>query len=436
MISKKNMAEAVAAAFDMGVISFSASLRLFGVIDQLLARGRCPSSRLTRASLLRYLKDANRRNSTTWTSVLFPAEILHAANLSPVPLEVLAGLLSTLGLSRRFLDTADAEGAPATMCSFHRSLMGIAKTRFTSRPRLVAATSLLCDGNSKTFEYAAKASDAPYLFLDVPFEPSDGAVDYVRSQLKELCSAVGDISGVKVDSARLSEVAENSNRAFRLAKVFFDLSAVTDKNLFQGHEIANFCFPMHFLLGTRLLPELLTKRCDDLRNGTKHSRFYNSLTRNKSAKKLMWLHIVPQYDNDFWGIIDDGVRAKIVCDEYSAPYFKEYDSSDPLSSIAQRLISHPSNGPLCRRVKEIVKTARRFGVDGVVHYSSWGCHQAAGNAGLLGDALSQEGLKFININGDAIDAANSAIEQNRTRLEAFLETLENPAVKSPESPSL
>jgi benzoyl-CoA reductase/2-hydroxyglutaryl-CoA dehydratase subunit BcrC/BadD/HgdB len=42
---------------------------------------------------------------------------------------------------------------------------------------------------------------------------------------------------------------------------------------------------------------------------------------------------------------------------------------------------------------------------------------------MLGAALEAEGFRFININGDAVDLANSAIEQNRTRFEAFLESI-------------
>jgi benzoyl-CoA reductase/2-hydroxyglutaryl-CoA dehydratase subunit BcrC/BadD/HgdB len=175
------------------------------------------------------------------------------------------------------------------------------------------------------------------------------------------------------------------------------------------------------MLGSDRLIEVLESRLKDLRHGREHNRWFKYPTFTEDCKRLMWLHIVPQYDTPIWKMIDDGVAARVVCDEYSSPYFEDYDATDPLGSIARRLISHPSNGPIQRRIDHVLKVAREFGVWGIIHYSSWGCHQAAGNVHMLGKVLQENGFRFININGDAVDQKNLSLEQHRTRLEAFLE---------------
>lgn len=268
---------------------------------------------------------------------------------------------------------------------------------------------------------SAKEQCVPFLFIDVPYEESKESVVYVKEQLEAAIEKLADIVKVKNNWDDLRETLENANRAFALLKRFYDLQKVGRKNLFRAHEQANFSFPSHFLLGRKELVRILEKRCHGVKSRGGHNRFFVSRFTSEKARRLMWLHIVPQYDTPIWAIVDNGETARIVCDEYSAVLYDDYDLSDPLGSIAKRLIGHPSNGPIKRRIEHIIKVAHDFKVDGIVHYSSWGCHQAAGNIYILGKELEAAGFQFLNLNGDAADRRNSSIEQHRTRIEAFLE---------------
>jgi len=167
---------------------------------------------------------------------------------------------------------------------------------------------------------------------------------------------------------------------------------------------------------------MLEKRRKGMTSKGGHNRFYSSRFTSEKARRLMWLHIVPQYDTPIWRIIDNGETARVVCDEYSTVLYENYDLSDPLGSIARRLINHPSNGPIEKRIDHIIRVARDFRVDGIIHYSSWGCHQASGNVHILERELEAAGFRFLNLNGDAADSRNSSVEQHRTRIEAFLES--------------
>jgi benzoyl-CoA reductase/2-hydroxyglutaryl-CoA dehydratase subunit BcrC/BadD/HgdB len=289
------------------------------------------------------------------------------------------------------------------------------------RPMAVCATSIMCDGNLKSFEVAAREQDVPFIFIDIPFEQGEAGAAYVKGQLETACLELERLTGVHDWRERLTPIAHKVNRAFAIQRECHSLRALSRKNLYHGHEIAGFTFPFHFMLGSDRLIEVLESRLKDLRHGREHNRWFKYPTFTEDCKRLMWLHIVPQYDTPIWKMIDDGVAARVVCDEYSSPYFEDYDVTDPLGSIARRLISHPSNGPIQRRIDHVLKVAREFGVWGIIHYSSWGCHQAAGNVHMLGKVLQENGFRFININGDAVDQKNLSLEQHRTRLEAFLE---------------
>lgn len=396
-------------------MNFSEAVRIFKVFDLYFSRKKPPSGRFGSRTLLRFMAAGSASEArSAWTSVLFPTEILHAFDIYPMTLEVVAGMFATLGLAPSFLNAAESADVPNTMCSFHRMLMGVSRSNVLSAPSVVGAASILCDGNVKTFAEAAREQSVPFIFIDVPYDGSREGVEYVKAQLNDAIEVLSDIAKKKRSDRRLLEVVENANVAFDLLRRFYRLQEVNRKRTFAAHEIVNFSFPNHFLLGRKELIKMLERRCNDVLR-------HRSAPVGKKAMRLMWLHIVPQYNWPIWQVIHNGKTAQVVCDEYSSVCYERYDLSDPLGSIAKRLIGHPSNGPIERRIEHIVKVARDFKVDGIIHYSSWGCHQATGNVHMLGRELEAAGFKFIDLNGDACDIRNASVEQHRTRLEAFLE---------------
>ncbi len=423
MRAKKYVAKKLYRSVSKGGLTFHGASRLFRMCDAYFSRKKSPAARCGNRALLKYISEATSSEvKGAWTSILFPAEILHTFDIHPITLEVMSGMFSSIGLSPMFLGMAEEMDVPPAMCSFHRMLMGISKSGILGTPAVVGSTSLLCDGNLKTFAEAAKEQRVPFIFIDIPYEESADGIDYVKGQLKDAMKALSEATGVKGYTERLRRMLENANRAFAALRRFYDLYCVNRKNLFRAHEVANFAFPNHFLLGRKELVRMVERRCRGVRSDTKRDRFFSEMYTGEKVRRLMWLHIVPQYDTPIWKIIDNGGTSRVVCDEYSTVLYDDYDLSDPLGSIAARLIKHPSNGPLERRIEHIVKVARDFNVEGMIHYSSWGCHQASGNVSILGRELEAAGFKFLNINGDAADQRNSSFEQHRTRLEAFLES--------------
>ena len=60
----------------------------------------------------------------------------------------------------------------------------------------------------------------------------------------------------------------------------------------------------------------------------------------------------------------------------------------------------------------------------VIHFCHWGCKKASGGSVLLKDAMKEEGIPMLILDGDGIDKRNNHDGQIKTRLEAFLEMLE------------
>ena len=421
---KQFIAKQLFSLFKKNALSLQTILDVMGIVEYQLSKQMSPAGRSLRSIQVKALKSAvNGGDKTVWTSILFPAEILYPFGLQPLTLEVFGAVLSIVGLSSHYLNIADSRSIPQTMCTFHRLMLGLSLDRFLKMPRMVGATSSMCDGNIKSFALSAKDQNVPFLFLDIPHEKNLHSVKYLKDQLMEVAEHLSSFTGVKVSEAEWKEQAKLVSRQITLKNDFLNNYAKQCVNLFRGYEIANFAFTFYYLLGGPLLEKLLIKMGHDVVSCTHPHKKYKALKLNSTAKRLMWLHIVPQYPTPIWDLTDNGVYAKIVCDEYSATALDPYDGDDFFGSVAERLINHPSNGRLEKRISHIISTAKKFNVDGIIHYSSWGCHQASGNVSLIEKTLEDEGFPVLSLSGDATDVRNASVEQHRTRLEAFLECL-------------
>ena len=62
--------------------------------------------------------------------------------------------------------------------------------------------------------------------------------------------------------------------------------------------------------------------------------------------------------------------------------------------------------------------------DAVIHFCHWGCKQSARGVMLLKEEMRKRGVPMLILDGDAMDRRNSHDGQIKTRLEAFLELLD------------
>jgi benzoyl-CoA reductase/2-hydroxyglutaryl-CoA dehydratase subunit BcrC/BadD/HgdB len=68
--------------------------------------------------------------------------------------------------------------------------------------------------------------------------------------------------------------------------------------------------------------------------------------------------------------------------------------------------------------------AQETNAEGVVVFTHWGCKTTIGASGLIRDALEADGIPVLVLDGDGCNPANSSDGQLVTRVEAFLEMLE------------
>lgn len=356
-----------------------------------------------------------------YTSLFTPPELVHALGLVPFGLESAGGIAASLGIAGHALRLAEEGWLPADACTVLRAAVGGVRTGLLPRPAALLCTSAVCDSTAGAFGEAARHLGVPLLLLDVPCSAgTDGdgeaGVRYLADQMERAAGELADITGQPFRAERLAEACRLSN----LARA--SLSGIQElrrrrPGLLAADDALAFLYPTSLLLGGQAGVDVFRAFYEDLAAAVP-TRPYDV-----DGPRLLWLHLLPYYPHHLLGHLR-GAGAIVVGEEMSGPFWDELDPDDPFTSLARKCIHNPWNGPLTNRIAALRRLIREQPVDGAVHFSHWGCRQSTAALSVLADAMQQEGVPLLVLDGDLVDARSYSDGQHRTRLEGFVEMLE------------
>ncbi len=344
-------------------------------------------------------------------SLFTPCEPLLALGLQPYSCEAFSSYLSGSMAEQGFLRTAEEEGIPTSLCSYHKVFIGAARTGFMPRPRFILNTSLACDANTLTFRYLAELFDVPHFCIDVPYEQSDRAVGYVADQLREMTRFIEKQTGAAPDENKLAAAVARSKRTLDL----YD-TALTRR---RGRELRSDLttellrtVTLHFLLGSAESEAAMAQMAEE----AKHAPPARGI-------QLLWIHTTPYWVPPLREIFNRKEDVQIAASDMSYEGMTDCDPARPYEAMARRLVYSSFNGPARRRIERALAVAEQVGADGAVWFCHWGCKHTLGGANLGKKMFEEAGLPTLLLDGDSCDRAFGGEGQAATRMEAFLELL-------------
>jgi len=394
----------------------------FGLAEKALALKHLPKEQ--DQVLLRFVLDLGERLFAgdargVGANVFFPAELLHGLGIPPLYLEVASALGVSLGMAEEGLARAEAAGYRGDLCTFHRHAVGMKLRDFFPPLRAYVATSHVCDVAPQVLANFAHEDGVPFILVDVPPERDEESVSYVERQLEGVVEELGVATGDSFDMDRLREAVRLSNQARGYAIEVMELRRVSPAPL-RGSGMFGQLALIAFLFGSPYGVEYYRA----LRDYTRELVERGASEQANQRYRLLWLHLKPYYPNQLFAHLEDELGAAIVFEEMSLVWWEELDERRPLRALAEKLLSHPSLGPARRRAEVVLKLAKEFAVDGVVHFNHWGCHQSTGGLRIIRDRLRREGIPFLELDGDCVDRRNLQWGPLLTRVEGFIEMLE------------
>jgi len=355
-----------------------------------------------------------------WCGVLAPFEVLSAMGVTSCFVEFVGAALASTGAVGRFLEEAEHAGYASDTCGYHRSVIGAARKGFMPVPDFMIASSCPCTGGLAAMENLARIFDRELFVLNVPQDDTPASVRYLADQIASMVEFVSSRTGEPLDEDQLREAIEKSNRARELMAETYRLAQRVPSPV-HGSILSNFGIVMALFLGTDAGVEVARAYRDEFAASAENG---NGGVPGERLR-LMWIQNRIQFKNPLIKMLEEDYKASVVIDELNSITWDPIDPDDPFTGLARRAITIPFNGGAEKRIKHMQDLAKAYGVDGAINPCHWGCRQGTGARGLIQEGLKEIGVPVVNLEVDCVDSRNFAEGQLRTRIEAFVEMLEN-----------
>jgi benzoyl-CoA reductase/2-hydroxyglutaryl-CoA dehydratase subunit BcrC/BadD/HgdB len=134
-----------------------------------------------------------------WSSLFFPCEFIHAVGAIPFYPEITIGLVAALGFSNLPLEFAEKNWYSQDLCSYHRAGVGMSLFKLFPRPDFLLATTSICRGTAGFFQSLANIWKIPCYLIDVPYQMTPEAINYVQNQLSSITTLISSQINCQLD---------------------------------------------------------------------------------------------------------------------------------------------------------------------------------------------------------------------------------------------
>jgi len=365
-----------------------------------------------------------------WVTSGAPVELLRAFGYYTLYPENHSALCAAQKMGGSLCSFAEEKGYSQDLCSYAKIDLGVHYSRKTPvgrlpKPDLLFASNNICQTVLYWYKVLSKAYSIPLILFDTPYNyqslrPED--LSYMVSQIHEIIHQLERLTKKDFDPEIFSKTLEISKSTCETWKdILYCMQATpAPATIF---DIFSHMLPVVSLRG---LPVAL--------------RYYNLLLhelRERVEKKiaavpnerirLLWDNIAIWYKmRDLSNILMQH-KANIVAATYTnawAETIPYMDPHNPIESIAKAYSLVVLNNNLKHRLNLIYTLAKEFKVHGILMHSARSCKPySVGQYDMARILSSQYNIPCLIIEADIADERYYSDEQNRTRLEAFLESL-------------
>lgn len=359
-------------------------------------------------------------NTVAWCGLTVPFDLLNVMGITSCFVEFVGAVLAATGTADPFLEEAEQAGFGGDTCGYHRSVIGAARKKIMPEPDFLIATTCPCSGGIAIMENLADLFNKDLFVLNVPQEDSEQNVAYLADQIRNMVEFVARHTGEPLDEGKLRQAVEKTNRTRKIMEDVYQLAQNVPSPT-DGRLLTNFGLVMPLFCGTEAAVEIARAYKNEFT-----ARAHNGIPGVPDEKlRLLWIQNRIQFNNPLVELLEKEYHANIVSDELNDIFWDPIDPQDPYPGMARRAIAIPLNGSMQRRIEHLQKLARAYSLDGAINPCNWGCRQGTGARGLISDGLKEIGVPVLNLEVDCVDKRNFAEGQLRTRIEAFVEMLEN-----------
>lgn len=371
-----------------------------------------------------------RGRKVAWSTVIMPTEILVAADVEVLFPENHSATCGTRGLGPALSELAEAAGLSQETCSYVRCDLGVRKGGQSPwgglpDPDIVFCATASCSTVTKWFEELQRHFGCELAVVDMPYNfagrITPHAEDYIIAQLEESIRRVERLTGKAFDHDRFREVMELSRQAQLYWRKCLELGAARPSPMTTTDILVNMG-PIVCLRGTQAAVDVYKSLYAEL--SERVAAGYAAAGRERY--RLFWDNI------PFWFALGSIVRrlgehgAAIVGATYLYHWVRDVDPADPLRTMAREYSTKVTmNQSVSAKIDKLCDLLALYAADGLIVHSNRSCKpDALGALDLQREVERRLGLPVLVVEGDHTDSRAVSDAVLQTRLEAYLEALE------------
>lgn len=313
---------------------------------------------------------------------------------------------------------------PRNTCALIKSFIGFKMAKlcpFTESSDLIVGETT-CDGKKKAYE--AFNEIAPTYVMEVPQTKTEAARELWKSEVRRYMAEVEKLTGKTISAADLKrgiKIANEKRQALQRLTALraADPAPISGRDALLVNQISFYDEPVRFTAKINELCDELEKRVED-----------NSGVTPAKTPRLMLSGCPMAVPNWKLPYVIENSGAVIVGEESCIGTRNSRDlvdeSGDTMEAMIGAIVDRymkidcacftPNN----ERLDNVKSLATDLKADGVIHYSLLFCQPYAHEALKVDKVLQEAGIPMLSIE---TDYSMEDVEQLKTRVEAFVETL-------------
>ena len=248
------------------------------------------------------------------------------------------------------------------------------------------------------------------------------SLEYVKRQFEELIEFIELQTKKKFDREKLKEVVGLSGESAILWKEVLDQCAHRPSPMTCFDAFINMA-PIVTLRGTLEVVDFYKDMKVELQE-----RIAKGISAVPDEKyRLLWDNIPIWYKMRELGDLLSSQGACLVADTYTSAWvFEGMETPDPLEGLALAYTTAYLNLSIDLMVERVMSLIKRFSIDGVIIHSNRSCKPySLGQYDIQRLIYEKTGILSLVLEADMTDARVYSDAQAQTRVEAFIETLQN-----------
>ncbi|MBW6483559.1 MAG: 2-hydroxyacyl-CoA dehydratase family protein [Vicingaceae bacterium] len=376
------------------------------------------------------------KKKIAWCTSVGPAELLRSFGFEVYFPENHGALMGATRTSMDYIPEAIKCGYSGHVCSYTTADIGSylkgespLKTHYgmqgQPKPDLIAYNTNQCREVQDWFQFFADEFNCPIVGIMPPRhidEVTQDEVDLVVKQFKNMIPICEQVSGQKFNENKFKETVRLSKEATLLWQKVLKTSTAMNApiSFFDGTIHMG---PIVVLRGTQIAKDYYTELLAELEDNVKNNMGFLPQAKTRIFWEGMPIWGKLRMLSDLFTANDAAVVASTYCSSW---VFDKFDENDPWNSTARAYTEIFINRSEKAKMKILADWFNEFSIDGIVYHDSKTCfNNSNAKFGMPQRLKEKTGVPALVIEGDLCDLRFFSEGQSTTKIETFLEQLED-----------